>query len=520
MLRSDNLIPLSGGAYQARAHIADFEICENVFPEINPETSDAPTPVTHYAKEGKRPLSAPPSAARGRGIFTLSNGNLLAAVGPNLFSIDANWKWTLVGGISNLLNPISIKDNGTTAVVVDGTPSGYTVDLTSNAFAPLIDPTGTFIGSARVDFSDTFLTFAAPNSNEWYVTLSNQVVFNALVIANKDTNPDNIVTHAMNIRQAWLLGVTSSEVWYLAGSSPFPYQEWPNIFIPYGCAALYSLVQADVDLFWISRNPQGQTIAVKTKGYAVEAISTRALEYEWSTYITTADVIGATFQQAGHTFIQFLFPTADRTWVYDLSTRQWHRRTTLDQSGVARRDSVAFYASVGSRGGFPPTIVGQDFNTGQIYAMDPNFYADNAAPIICRRTFPHVLKDMHEITSVSFVADFETGDIVGTGPTLHFVSGDPWSNGFSNGFGPLTNNFSNGFVPPKDPALCMRYSNDGGKTWSNYRPKLLNDSGRYRSMMRWRGLGMARDRVYELMWGYPGKSALQGAYLDVMEHSA
>ena len=74
MLRSDNLIPLMGGAYQARGNLADYEICENLFPEINPQTSDSPTPVTHYQREGKRPLSAPPTAGNGRGIFTLSNG--------------------------------------------------------------------------------------------------------------------------------------------------------------------------------------------------------------------------------------------------------------------------------------------------------------------------------------------------------------------------------------------------------------------------------------------------------------
>ncbi len=165
MLRSDNLIPLMGGAYQARSEIADYEICENLFPEINPETTESPVPVTHYAKEGKRPLSAPPAAARGRGVFTLSNGNLIAAVGENLFFVDQNWQWNLLGGISNLLTPVSIKDNGTTAVVVDGTPVGYTIALNTNAFANLADPTGTFVGSVRVDFADTFLTFAAPGTN-------------------------------------------------------------------------------------------------------------------------------------------------------------------------------------------------------------------------------------------------------------------------------------------------------------------------------------------------------------------
>jgi hypothetical protein len=265
----------------------------------------------------------------------------------------------------------------------------------------------------------------------------------------------------------------------------------------------------------LSRNPQGQALAVMTKGYSVQAISTRALEYEWSTYATVADCIGGTYQIAGHTFIIFHFPTADRTWAYDLATRQWHRRTWIDTNGVPHRERVSFYASVGAQGGYPPTIVGQDWATGQIYALDPQTYTDNGTPIVFRRTFPHQLKDMHEVTHTAFVADFETGDIVGYSEPSK-VLGSPWSAGFSAGFGPLAGQW----IPPNGPAICMRMSNDGGKTWGNYRIKGLVTSGYYRSMMRWRGLGMARDRVYELMWAYPGKSALQGAYLETVEHSA
>jgi hypothetical protein len=516
MLRSDTLIPLEGGAYSSRSKISNYQIQINLFNEINPPTTDSPTPDTLYPREGLRPLSAPPAPGFGRGVFTMSNGALFATVGTKLYYVDPNWVWTLLGTLStNVTTPVSMADNGIYAVLVDGSPNGYTVALAGNVFAQLFDPTGQFVGSIRTDFADTFLAFSAPGTNEWYVSLSNQINFNALVNANKDSKPDPIVTLAFNIRQAWLLGASSSEVWYLAGSTPFPYQEWPNIFIPYGCAALYSLVQADVDLFWLSRNDQGQTIAVKSKGYAVIAFSTRALEYEWSQYGNVDDAIGMTFQQAGHTFVIFHFPSADRSWGYDLSTQQWHRRTYTDRNGVAHREKVSFCASVGQQGGYPTTIVGQDWATGQIYAMDPKTYTDNGMPIVMRRTFPHVMKDMKEITHVSFVADFETGGIVGFGENNPFP-GNPWSDAFNNAFGPLAGTYN----PNSGPALFMRYSNDGGNTWSRYRQKGLVTSGNYRSMMRYRGLGMARDRVYEVIWAYPGPSALQGAYLDPILHSA
>ena len=147
-------------------------------------------------------------------------------------------------------------------------------------------------------------------------------------------------------------------------------------------------------------------------------------------------------------------------------------------------------------------IIGQDWATGQIYALDPKCYTDNGWPIVLRRSFPHVMKDMREITHVSFVADFETGGIPGSSETRGMQNSAP-------------------FLPGAEaPALSMRYSGDGGETWSNARQKKLVSAGHYRSMMRWRGLGMARDRIYELAWSYNGPSALQGAYLEPLAHSA
>jgi hypothetical protein len=31
---------------------------------------------------------------------------------------------------------------------------------------------------------------------------------------------------------------------------------------------------------------------------------------------------------------------------------------------------------------------------------------------------------------------------------------------------------------------------------------------------------MSRDFVFKLMWSYAGKSALQGAFIDIVEHGA
>src|ERR1017187_9395357 len=177
MLRPDNLIPLTSGAYQARGLIANAQKCINLYQELNKQESDAPQPMTHYPRPGLK-LRAKPPGGIGRGVFTMANGNLFAVVGPNVYYVDRYYALTLLGQIGPQLNPVSMACNNATAWLVDNTPNGYTIDLQTNAFALLVDPTGTFQGATRVDYSDTFVGFNTPGTNEWGVTLSNQIAFN------------------------------------------------------------------------------------------------------------------------------------------------------------------------------------------------------------------------------------------------------------------------------------------------------------------------------------------------------
>jgi hypothetical protein len=479
-------IPLLSGAYQSRNTIAAVETCINLIPEVNPEEVKAPMPVTHFPRPGLTPFGNALSQGAGRGVFISSHLQLFSVIAQTVYFINAAGIYIVVGQLLTAsVTPVSIIDNGQTAVLVDGSGIGYQINLTTFAFGVIVDPTGLFVGATRTDYADGFLAFNAPGTNEWYISLAGQVAFNILNQANKTSSPDPIQTLGFNLRQMWLLGLLRSEVWYLSGAADFPYEEFPQTFIPYGCAAPYSLAQADDKLFWLSRNPQGQAIAVRTEGYAVVAISTRALEYEWSNYATVADCVTYSYQQAGHTYVVFHFPTANTSYGYDLSTKQWHRRGFTDNNGVLNRELVAF--SVFANG----VNIGQDWATGQLYIIDQNNFTDNGQTMYCERTFPHVIDEMEQLTAVSFIADFETGEVPNTG------EGDP--------------------IPPQ---IGLSISRDGGITYGNVRWKQKVSAGHNRSMLRWRGLGMARDFVFRLQWSFAGQSALQGAYVDITEHGA
>ena len=64
-----------------------------------------------------------------------------------------------------------------------------------------------------------------------------------------------------------------------------------------------------------------------------------------------------------------------------------------------------------------------------------------------------------------------------------------------------------------NPQAMLRWSNDGGSTWSNEHWTSIGQQGRYNNRAIWRRLGQARDRVYEVVVTDPIKAVIVAANL-------
>ena len=481
-------IPLNSGAYASRDLIANAQRCVNLFPEKNPEDTTPPSQFTHYPRPGLDLLRRAPVQGRGRGLYRASDGDLYGVVGPNVYYIDPNWTFTLLGNIANAATPISMADNGKSngneIVLVDGSPLGYQINMTSRQMTQIVDVTGLFTGADKVEFFDTFFCFNEIGTNNWYISLSEQVAFNALDIASKGTYGDPIQSLILCQHVLWIVGTMTAEPWFDAGDPIFPFEQTFGQIVSHGTIAKYSLVTTDVNAFFLSQDKDGRAILLMIEGYAAKRVSTHALETEWMTYPRRDDAICYTYQQQGHTFVGIHFPSADKSWTYDLASKQWHQRGWTDNNGVLHRERVAFHAFAYD------TNVGMDWETGTIYALNPNALTDADQLISFIRSFPHLVGELKELTVSAFVADIQTG------------------------MQPATEE------PNVQGQIALRYSKDGGFTWSDYRLKALTSSGHYRSMMRWRGCGMARDWIFELSWSANALTALNQGFLEVIEHSA
>ena len=381
--------------------------------------------------------------------------------------------------------------------------SGNNIQLSNRTMTIMGDPN--FQGGTRVDFLDSFLILNQPNTKNWYASLAGQVSFNALYVGVKTAWPDNIQCVIAVERAAWVLGKYKSELWFNAGAVPFPFQIQPGLIIEHGCCAPYSAAKQDVNCYWLSQSPEGARMIMKGTQNIAQRISTHAIEAEFLKYPRVDDAIGSTYQINGHAFYCLDFPTADKTWVYDQATEQFHEETHIDVNGFPHRSLTPFKSYAYG------TNVGLDWQTGNLYQIGPTNFTDHGTPVNYLRSFPHVIADESErITVWKFVADIEVGTEPGT--VINPLATSPWSLGFSPGFGPAS------ITEP--PLISLRTSRTRGASWGNAVMQPMGAMGKYYTRPTWNRLGFFVDGVFELSWSTPMKTALNGAFITFEKHEA
>jgi len=478
-------VPLLSGAYQAKSVIASAQRSVNLYLESNPQNIGAPFPTTHYQRPGKILRWSPPAAGAGRGLYRASNGDLFAVVNDTVYFINSVYVHNTIGNIAGGSNPVSMADNGATGgaqiALVDGTTTGYSINMNTYVFGPIVDLTGLFTGADFAAYLETFFIFnTVPNTQNFIISEPNSLTFNVQDIAAKVAYADNLIALGVRSKELWLMGdANSTEPWVLSGAADFPFESMPSTFLPYGCGAKYSLVFADTALYWVSINLQGKAIFLKSEGYNPRRISTHAIEKLVQGFTTITDAVGQSFQIEGHTFVVWHFPTANMTLVYDEATQQWAQWGYTDNDGVLNRDRACFYANAYGKN------FAQDWETGAIYEIGGAFTDDNGQPIVKIRGFPVLQKSLDRVTHNTLRAYMETG----TEP-------DPNAT---------------------PPMVLLRISDDNGRSFYDPIELPLGAQGEYDTIVQATRLGQARSRVYELEWSDPLQTALNGVYIDADE---
>ncbi|VWB70500.1 hypothetical protein [Burkholderia lata] len=462
---------LMTGAYQARSAIAANQRCVNLYAEQNP--ADSEFPVTHYPTPGLIRRAVAP--LRGfRGLYAASNGELYAVVASKLYTVDVDWTFAERGTLQTESGPVSMRDNSLFLVIVDGSPNGYQLDLSNHAFSQIVGEA--FYGSNRVALIDDFLLFNQPGTRQFYASGALAETFDPLDIAAKNGSSDKTVAVEVANRTIWVFGEQTTEVWYNAGASDFAFARYPGTFIEYGCIAPASIAAMDTAVYWLGGGDLGEGLIFRSDQMAALAISTPALSDELRTYPRLDDAIGYTHQADGHLFYVLTFPTADKTWCYDLATKQWHERLWMDDGGKLHRHRGSCFAQWRGR-----QLVG-DWENGNLYEMTLDAFDDDGQERLHLRSWPNTGNEGDLITYDRLIVDMEVGQAGANDP---------------------------------EPQVRLRWSDTRGKTWGTPLSRGLGARGEFKRRVQFNALGTDKGmgRIFEVSWSTKTKTALNGYYL-------
>lgn len=360
---------------------------------------------------------------------------------------------------------ITVAGGAVTAVVIDNGGYNYVV-------GNVLSTSNTHLGGAGAGFT--------------YTITAMQSAFDPLDIAAKSGFNDNIVGLATIHRELWLIGELTTEIWIGTGAADFYFQEVQGTYVNHGCIAQQSIATQDVLAFWLMQDQQGFGIIVKTDGYDIDEISTPRIVSQIRAYTDVVDAIGFCFQIEDHAFYALVFPTANKGWLYDLTTSQqtgvpsWTEWNWTDDNGNFNRPraNCAMFA-------YGANIV-SDWENGLLLELRADVYTDYTpdmptGPLVWVRTFPHMMNDNKKVSYKSFDANLEVGTA----------------------------------ALDDDPQVFLSWSDDRGRTYGNPVAQSMGQTGEYLTVPAWNRLGEARDRVFKLSSSAAAKTSLNGAFAEV-----
>jgi hypothetical protein len=502
--------PILGSSYVARSINAADARMVNLFPEIVPEAGKEPAflnraPGLNLLNTiGNGPI-------RGLWAFSSNDGVGFVVSGTQLFKINNAYTPRLIGTVAGT-GPVSMADNGTQLFIAANGPS-YIYNVNTGGFGPITDPD--FPGAVTVAYLDGYFVFNEPNSQKMWVTaLLDGTSIDPLEFVSTEGSPDGLVAVIANFREVWAFGTNSIEVWSDTAALDFPLERIPGAFNELGCAAPYSIAKMDNGLFWLGRDRRGQGIVYRANGYAGQRISTHAVEWQIQQYADISDAIAYTYQQDGHSFYVLIFPTANTTWVYDVATQAWHERAGFTNGEFTRHRSNCQMS-------FNNEIVVGDFENGNIYSFDLEDYSDNGQIqkwLRSWRALPTGQNNLKRTAHHSLQLDCESGTGLNGVPVSETIylqtENDEYLIAENGDY--LIADQQEIATQGSDPQVMLRWSDDGGHTWSNEHWVSIGKIGEYYRRAIWRRLGMTmklRDRVYEVSGTDPVKIAIMGAEL-------
>ena len=396
-------------------------------------------PVSLLNVPGVNTLGTLPSTAY-RGA-RMHNGLLYVVAGNTLYSVTRNGTATSESAIagSGRVTMASNRD----ALVIGTNSTDYVFD---GALTPITDPD--FVDSSLVDVIDSYAVWLRPSTDQIASSgLANSDDYDALDFATAEATPDKLVGHIVDHNQWILFGEETTEIWWNAGNTGFPFERIGNGVIEHGCIASRSIAKADSGVFWLDDD----RIIRRLVGIQAQKVSTHAIDELVREQPDAETAYGFTYSSDGHIFYCLTFDGL--TVCYDAATGQWHERRSLNQSNWRVADVVSAYNR----------YMAFDTDTGKFGFLDETAYTEFDEEIQTAWRYPVVYAEGRTARHNRLEIMLDVG----------------------------------GAALGETAVVGLRVSDDGGKTFDELPTRSIGLTGEYLEAPLWTKLGSSRNRVYE-----------------------
>lgn len=412
------------------------------------------------------------------------DGHLFAVAGNRVMEVFFNGTYNLFAGtVAEDNRPAAMAGNpDQLGIVVGG--SGYVVE--NNAL--------TQIASAGFPANARGLTAVA---SRFLTTRTNtQISQPSELLDGTDWDASKAFAAEAMIDVIAAIGSANNEYWAF-GSQTIqvfdPTADEDQLFVPrqdvvlnYGIMAPDSLVNIGGSWYFIEGSSRGSGMVMRLAGYEMSRVSNHYIEEVIRQMTDPTDAVGWTYEENGHMYYVLFFRDADMTLVYDVATDQWHNRSWRNPDTNEREAHRGYSAACV----FNKILVG-DRDNGLIYEMSMNYLDDDGDLIHRIRRTPCIDSELDMITHSSFELDGNKG--IGL-----------------DGIDPDTDPYN----PNLDPAGMLRWSDNGGETWSSEYWRGFGRKGNFKRRVVWRRLGGARERVYEFSVSAAVDWLIVGCYIN------
>ena len=426
-----------------------------------------PTPI--HADDGFTLFSTITDGGATRGMIVMGS-YLYVVSGTILVKVDASGTATTIGGIPGT-SKVSMAHNDKTGsrqlvIAVDGNKYLVEGDVLS-------DITDTDLPAAvSVTFLNQRIIYGIADGRFFWSALDDAGNISSVDFATAEGRPDGLVAVREHLQEVWVFGASSIEPWIDTGNATAPFRRSGGAVIPKGCIGKDTIAALDKNLFWVGDDGSVYMAAV----HELQRISNHGVEEDIRATSDKSTIEALAYFYGGHAW--YVISAADWTWKFNRTISEkagrpvWTERFSYGLNRWRASHAVDFGGKI---------IVG-DYNTNKLYQISRTAYDEAGTNMIWRLRCAPVHAYPNRMSHYRLHADF----VLGVG----LNSSDAHEN---------------------DPQVGLRWSDDGGYSWSNQLSRDLGAIGVRHIPVVWDQLGDTghTGRIYEFEISSPVVRTLQ-----------